>query len=57
MPATNANQGLNYTGAVMDGTDLLYPGADLLLAATVAAGAGVNVVNVIGLEIPFTPGT
>lgn len=40
-----------------DGTDLLYPAADLLLGATVAAAIGVNVINLIAMEVPFTPGT
>ncbi len=57
MPATNATLGLTYTGYVCEGTDLLYPGNIILLGCTVAAAAGVNVVNVIGLELPWTPGS
>lgn len=57
MPATNATQGETYTGYVFDGTDLLYPGQILLLATTVAAGAGVNVINTVAAEWPWAPGS
>ena len=56
MPATNATQGETFTGYVFDGSDLLYPGQILLLATTVAAGAGVNVINMVALEIPTPNG-
>ncbi len=57
MPATNATQGITYTGYVFDGTDILAPGQIILLASTVAAGAGVNVINVIAMEVPHAPGS
>lgn len=53
MPATNAVQGITYTGYVFDGTDILYPGQIILFACTVAAGAGVNVINCSGVELPL----
>ncbi len=57
MPATNAFQGLTYTGYVFDGTDLLYPGQIMMLGATVAAAAGADVINMVALELPWVPGT
>ncbi len=57
MPATAATQGITFTGYVFDGTDLLYPGQILLVASTVAAGAGVNVINCAALELPWIAGT
>lgn len=53
MPATAAVQGITYTGYIFDGSILLYPNQILLLASTVAAGAGVNVINMMGLELPW----
>jgi hypothetical protein len=57
MPATNATQGTYWVGCNFDGTDLLYPGQILLFAATVAAGAGVNVINCTAMEIARQAGT
>lgn len=53
MPATNATQGLYWSGYNFDGTDLIYPGQIMLFASTVAAGAGVNVINCTALELPW----
>ncbi len=57
MLGSNATQGMMWTGYVFDGTDLVYPGQIILVASTVAAGAGVQVVNIIVNEQPWTPGT
>ncbi len=54
MPATNATQGLTLTRYDYDGKILIYPNQILLLGCTVAAAAGVNVVNTIALELPWT---
>ncbi len=56
MIATNAVQGITWTGYTFDGTDLLYPGADIILGGTVAGVIGVDVINLVGLEIPLPPG-
>lgn len=37
-----------------DGTDMVYPGADLFLAASVAAAIGVCIINVVGMEVPYS---
>ena len=40
-----------------NGTDILYPDQILLLACTVAAGIGVDIINMIAMEVPIPPGS
>ncbi len=37
-----------------DGTDLIYPNSIIYVACTVAAGIGVDIINMTAMEIPWT---